>query len=71
MYIVLQWLKHDFLSYLEEWEASSQTQVGLSQAEKSKLCISKETLEGLRMTGWTRAILQYNRVLSQPPIPLL
>ena len=47
----LQWLEHDFLDYLDEWEASAQAAENLSDAEKNKLCISRETLEGLRMTG--------------------
>jgi hypothetical protein len=55
--IILQWLKHDFLSYLDDWEASSQAQEGLSQTEKNKLCISRETLEGLRIIGGTHSLL--------------
>ena len=66
MYIILQWLKHDFLGYLDEWEASSQAQEGLSQAEKNKLCISRETLEGLRITGGTHAYVYYNLVHVLP-----
>ena len=60
---ILQWLKYDFLGYLDEWEASSQAQEGLSQAENNKLCISRETLEGLSFTGGTHAYVYYNLAL--------
>jgi len=36
---------------LDEWEASVDGQKDLSDADKQKLCISRETLEGLRFTG--------------------
>lgn len=47
----MQWLEEDFLSYLDEWERSVETRKELSASEKSKLTISRETLEGLRITG--------------------
>ena len=67
-FLFIQWLKHDFLSYLDEWEASSQAQDGLSQAEKNKLCISRETLEGLRITGWTLALYCNTIININPPL---
>ena len=63
MYVILQWLKHNFLGYLDEWEASSQAQEGLSQAENK---LSQETLEGLRITGGTHAYVYYNLVHVLP-----
>lgn len=45
-----QWLLKDFLSYLQEWEDEAKELSGGAR-EKSKYCLSKETLEGLRITG--------------------
>lgn len=36
---------------MDEWEASVDGRNDLSDADKQKLCISRETLEGLRFTG--------------------
>lgn len=49
--IVLQWLQDVFLPYLDEWEAYAHAQEHLSSAEQIKLCLSQETLQGLRITG--------------------
>ena len=46
----MQWLKQDFLGYLDQWEAEVQ-QRDDTQTEKNRMCLSKETLEGLRITG--------------------
>ena len=40
-----------FLPYLNEWEESVANRTGFSKAEKSKMCLSNETMEGIRMTG--------------------
>ena len=52
-YLILyvQWLEKDFLGYLREWEDSVQRRGGFTKEEKDRMTISKETLEGLRMTG--------------------
>ena len=47
----LQWLEKDFLGYLDEWEASVRAREGFTKAEKKSMTLSKETLEGLRLTG--------------------
>ena len=47
----MQWLKNDFLNYLDDWEDSANSQEDLSKSEQNRLCLSRETLEGLRMTG--------------------
>jgi hypothetical protein len=39
------------LGYLDEWELEIRMMKKLSAAQKKKLCLSKETLEGLRITG--------------------
>ena len=36
---------------MDEWEASVDGRKDLSDADKQKMCISRETLEGLRFTG--------------------
>lgn len=46
----IQWLKHDFLGYLDRWEAEIQQTDG-TPGEKNQMCLSRETLEGLRITG--------------------
>ena len=44
-----QWLEHEFLQYLGDWEASAEAHTDLPLLERRKLC--RETLEGLRITG--------------------
>ena len=46
----LQWLEKDFLGYLDKWEASVRAREGFTRAEKTSITLSKETLEGLRLT---------------------
>ena len=46
----IQWLKHDFLGYLDRWEAEIQ-QTDATPGAKNQMCLSRETLEGLRITG--------------------
>ena len=47
----MQWLERDFLNYLDDWEDNANSQADLSKSEQNRLCLSRETLEGLRMTG--------------------
>ena len=54
-----QWLETEFIAYLDEWEASANGREELTAAERQKLCISRETLEGLRFTG----IHNYNYII--------
>ena len=49
--IFMQWLEKEFLGYLKEWKASVDNRSGFTEAEKAMMCLSKETLEGLHMTG--------------------
>ena len=46
-----QWLEKDFLAYLDEWQTSVASRTELTASAKNKLCLSLETLEGLRITG--------------------
>ena len=47
----LQWLERDFLDYLNEWQSSVAARDGFTSAEKAMMTLSRETLEGLRVTG--------------------
>ena len=47
----LQWLERDFLDYLNEWRSSVAGRDGFTSAEKAMMTLSRETLEGLRVTG--------------------
>ncbi len=48
----MQWLEKDFITYLNEWQESiQQNWKGLGNEDKQRMCISRETLEGLRFTG--------------------
>ena len=48
---MVQWLREDFISYLEEWKKSVDARSKFSDSEKAKMQLSIETLEGLKMTG--------------------
>ena len=41
----------DFLGFLDEWENGCLTAENMTVTEKRKMCLSVETLEGLRITG--------------------
>lgn len=44
----IQWLEKDFLKYIQDWEKASKE----SEEENSRrMCLSSETIEGLRITG--------------------
>ena len=47
----MQWLQNDFLTYLTEWEEEVAAIPGLKKNEMQKLCLSKETMVGLKITG--------------------
>ena len=50
--LYFQWLECDFLGYLAAWRDSVETDYpDLSKREKGTMCLSKETLEGLHITG--------------------
>ena len=46
----MQWLASDFLQYLDEWEREVGSMPGPAK-EKQRACLSRETLQGLRITG--------------------
>eukprot|EP00731_Ephydatia_muelleri_P000890 Em0001g890a len=61
----LKWLQDVFLPYLDEWEAYAHAQEHLSSAEQIKLCLSQETLQGLRIT--VHAFIELVRYLLKQP----
>ena len=46
-----QWLQNDFLRFLKEWEDEAMATPNMTEAQKRKLTLSQQTLEGLRITG--------------------
>ena len=51
MHAYIQWLETKFLGYLDEWDRSVKGRTGFTAAERKKMRLSDETLEGLRVTG--------------------
>lgn len=49
----MQWLKGDFLTYLNDWDKELSAIPDLPAKEKQRMCLSKETLLGLKITGDT------------------
>ena len=49
----LQWLTDVFLPYLDEWEESVDGRKGFSPSQKNMMMLSKETRDGLKLTGMT------------------
>ena len=49
----MQWLKEEFLGFLDEWEKSVEDRQNFSNFEKNKMLLSNETRLGLRLTGNT------------------
>lgn len=45
----MQWLKDEFVKYLVEW--SKEGASCIRKKERQKLCLSKETMDGLMITG--------------------
>ena len=50
-FIIIQWLKDTFLKYLEEWEREVMSLTSIDNKEKSRMLLSRETREGLKITG--------------------
>ena len=49
--LLLQWLEKDFLGYLSLWEDHVSAIPGLKPARRRAMTLSRETIEGLKMTG--------------------
>ena len=48
---LLQWLKHDFLNYLQSWEMQALSNKHLNKSAINKMLLPKETRDGLMITG--------------------
>ena len=48
---MFQWLRHTFLGYFDEWEAEISSMTTLKKKQKAAMQLSRETLEGLKITG--------------------
>ncbi|XP_077861638.1 uncharacterized protein LOC144342249, partial [Saccoglossus kowalevskii] len=46
----LEWLKKDFLQYLADWDEAVDQRVEISKSDRVRMKLSRETLEGIRMT---------------------
>lgn len=49
--LILQFLKKEFLPYLEEWKESVDKREGYTKAAKKRMLLSQETLEGIHFTS--------------------
>ena len=47
----MQWLKNEFLPYLDDWEKSVRERKGFTDAQKKRMLLSDQTILDLRMTG--------------------
>ena len=45
------WLEKNFLGYLSEWEQSVYSLEGFTESQKATMMLSRETLDGIHMTG--------------------
>lgn len=50
-YSFMQFLREEFLVYLEEWAKSVEGREGFTPKEKKKMQLSSETLLGIKLTG--------------------
>ena len=46
----IQWLKDEFLLYLNNWRKEAAAQSDLPPKDKQRLCLSRKKIEGLQMT---------------------
>ena len=49
---------------MADWKASVDSRPGFTRGEKALMCLSKETIEGLHITGNLRAVLHYHLVFG-------
>ena len=54
-FYVCQWLARDFLKYLDEGEREKENILGPAK-EKERVCLSRETFQGLQITGITHLV---------------
>ena len=47
----MQWLQDCFLGYIQEWQSSIDSREGFTKGQKQMMCLARETVDGLKMTG--------------------
>jgi hypothetical protein len=47
----MQWLEAEFLPYLDSWEKSVASRKEFSDSQQKMMLLSRETLEGIRISG--------------------
>ena len=55
----MQWLKDNFLKWLDEWKEEVESREDLDAYEKERRQLSRETLEGIHITG----VHNFNRII--------
>ena len=61
--LLMQWLETDFLGYLKEWEDSVNARTDVPDAQKPMMLLSRETIEGLHITGNNTLSLEHHGFL--------
>ena len=52
LFFHIQFLENDFIdNYINRWENQASNNEGIPKDEQNRLCLSKQTLHGWRMTG--------------------
>ena len=60
--VLLQWLEKDFLKYLQDWEDEANACNPDNPSEVNKMMLSRETLEGIKITGGSKVITYWPSV---------
>ena len=50
-YFMFQWLKDVYLNFINGWKAESEQIENISKEMKSRLCLSYQTIEGIRIAS--------------------
>ena len=59
--IDLQWLVDVFFKYLDEWEQEVVSIPGIEKKDQRRMCLSLETLEGMKISGLGTCIVYVNK----------
>ena len=64
LFVLLQWLEEDFLQCLSSWDDSVSALPGVTTAQKQAMTLSRETKEGLKMTGTLMTICHWVGIIT-------
>ena len=68
MYVPFQFLEDEFLNHFHRWREAVEAREGFSKQEKSRMFMSKQSYEGVQVTGTNH--VSYNRLhISIRPNP--